>query len=640
MNRSSQALTLFLAATLFVCVIILSGIWLRGMRVDLTEDRLFTLSDGTQNILTDLQEPVSLRFYFSGKLANDYPELKRYGARVRELLEEYVSISKGRVTLEVIDPEPFTETEDQAVALGMQGAPTPGGEYFYFGLIGANTTDHEEVVPFFSQAREPFLEYDITRLVHKLTNPEKITVGVVSSLPLDKGMGATVAKLSGQETRPFAMYEQLGQFYQLRMLGKNIVHVPRDIDVLLVVHPAIPLVGYLDPDSMYAIDQYVMAGGKAMIFVDPVSELTGTPALGGRPDKSLPRSSQMNKLFKAWGLEMAPNRVVADRLRAMRVGTGGGQRTQYIDYVLWLTLSNTALNREDIVTSELSRVNLASSGALRQTEDASTSFTPLLSGSDDATLLDKSVVSAIPDPQGLLRDFTPTGESYVFAARVTGETGSAFPKGRPLLEGEADEDREPDPRHLSQSTGPINVIAVADTDLFDERFWTEVQDYMNQRVLVPTANNGDFVVNGIDNLAGSSDLIGLRSRGHSNREFTVVQELRRDAEIHFLAEQQALQIKLEESEKRLIELEEQRGGTSMAGAEQDQAVEDFRLQLIDTRKQLRDVQHNLRKGVDRLEAIVKFLNIGLVPILLFMLALVISLVRRRRRQNRNKAVVA
>jgi len=648
-----STLGLVLAAVLLVAVNLLAGATLKSARIDLTADRLYTLSDGTKSILKSIAEPITLRFYFSEIASAAVQQIRTYANRVRELLEEYAAQSGGKLRLEVIDPEPFTDQEDRAVQAGLQGAPidNAGTQMLYFGLVGTNTTDDTQTVGFFQQEKEPFLEYDLTKLVYNLSYPKKPAVGLITGLP-QMGTGpAGMGRFTGQPD-PWAVMEQLQAVFTVKPLDAKLTKVDPEVKLLLIVHPK-----GLSDDALYAIDQFVLGGGKAVVLVDPHSEAAAM-AQPRNPMMMMPQmqdtASELPKLFEAWGLEMPKDKVVGDRFLALRVNTGRGGRRQVVDYPAWIGANKEQLATGDVVTNDVSRMVFASSGVLKKKEGGSTALTPLVSTTEETMLLEADTLK-FADPEGVARNFKSGDGRQVIAARVSGPAKTAFPDGPPKpkpeekKEGEAkaeDKPAEPKPEeakkdiptpHLAESKGPINLIVVADTDFLDDRFWLQTQDFFGQRLAVPTAGNGDFLVNAVDNLAGSSELIGLRSRGKSTRPFTAVEQLRRSAEVKFLAQEKELQSKLEAAEKKIAELRKAApagGGAALVSEEQKQALEQFRGEVLDTRKQLRDVQRNLRSDIERLATQLKFVNIGLVPVVLVLVALLLAAARRRRRTVR------
>jgi ABC-type uncharacterized transport system involved in gliding motility auxiliary subunit len=637
MKTGSKALLtgtgLIAAFALFFGFNILVNNGLRDARVDLTEARLYTLSDGTRNVLKAIPEPMTLRFFFSDKLAGNAPQLKQYGNRVRELLERYASLAGGKIRLEVIDPEPFTEAEDRAVQAGLQGAQLPGGQ-LYFGLVGTNALDQQQTIAFFQADKEQFLEYDLTKLVYALSNPTKPTVGILGALPLEYGPGGMMAAMRNQ-AQPYLILEQIRQFFQVKMLDAA---KPEEIDdrlaTLILAHPK-----DLSPQVQYAIDQYVLKGGRLIVFADPYSEtMAAMPnPMTGRPMPGGDQSSLLPELFKAWGIEVVPGQFVADLALAQRVQTGRSGAAAVVDYAPWLAILGERLSRDDVVTAELTQLNAASMGSIRKLEGATTTVTPLITSSNQAMLMDVKDLDGDPNPQALAEKFKPTGETYVLAARISGTAKSAFPNGTPPVEKkDGDKPAAAPAAHVVESAKPINVLLVADADLLDDRFWVRSQQMMGQNMYVPIAANADLLVNAIDNMSGSGDLIGLRSRGRSQRPFEVIDNMRRQAEQQFLARQKQLEQKLETTQKQLADMQSkaQDQSNALLSAEQEAAMTTFRDDLLSTRRELRGVQRELNRDIESLQVLVKFINIGLMPLLAALVAVGLAIVWRQRRIRR------
>ena len=638
-SRSAYRIVmLVLLAVLFLAVNLFSNIVFRSARIDLTENRLYTLSEGTGEVVGQIEEPITLRFFYSERLANDYPRIRTYATHVRDLLEEIRNRSNGQLRLEVIEPEPFSEQEDLAMSLGLKGAPTAGGDIIYFGLVGTNAVDGLEAIPFFTDEREQYLEYDIARMIQNLSRPTRPVLGIVTNLPLDTGTGGLMSAMRG-ESLPFMIYEELRDRFELEYLEQQFQVVPEKVEVLMIAHPR-----ELDPATLYAVDQFVMRGGRVLAFIDPHSEVSLTAGPDGQPIRGYSEASNLEPLLKSWGVDYDPTKIVGDRGLAQRVQTGLDARRQESDYVIWLAVQRDNVDAEDIVTADVMRLNLGTVGALAPSEGATTHFTPLVRSSDDAQLYDLDYVKSGPRPDDLLRRFEPTGARYVIAARLSGPVTSAF-DGPPDVELEAPEGAasprrslsKPGP-HLARSEGEANIILFADSDIFDDRFWVQTQSYLGERVAQPIADNASFVVSAIDNLMGSNELISLRARARIDRPFTVVDDLRRTAERRFLAEQEALERRISETERRLIELQTEGAAglpeDAAAEARVETEIQAFRAELLDSRKKLRDVQRNLRREIDGLGAQLRFINVGLVPLLIAVIALGAAILRYRRRKAR------
>jgi gliding motility-associatede transport system auxiliary component len=640
-RRALALLSLVSAAVLFVSVNVIAGHVLRSARIDLTSGHLYTLSEGTARTLAEIQEPVTLRFYYSHRLGDEIPSYGIYAQRVRETLEEYAARAKGKIDLQVIDPDPFSPDEDRAVALGIQGVPLEqGGEKVYFGLAATNSTDDQELIPFFQPERERFLEYDLTKMIHSIARPKKTVVGLVTALPLE---GNFAAALQGQPLRPYAIVTQLRQLYELRTISTEFDKVEPDIDVLLIVHPQ-----GLPEKTLYAIAQFVLGGGRALVFVDPHSE---TQQMHPNPytQPGGPADSNLEPLFKAWGVELEPKVVAGDLQAARKVNAGSAVSPVPLDYVAWLQLKAAALNHDDLVTGDLDQINMASAGILKPAKDAKTTFVPLIQTSTESEEIPVDKVEGMPDVAGLLDSFKPTGERYALAARVSGPAQTAFPDGPPKPKEEqkssaaqpaatdaAKKDDPADPAaapQLKEAKQPINVIVVADTDILDDRFWAQTSDFFGQQVVVPTASNGDFVANALEVLAGGNDLISLRSRGTAARPFLVVDRIQRAAEAQNRANEKALEDKLKATEAKIKDIQQSKEGTVTLTAEQSQAIDSFRGEMLRTRQQLRVVQRALRQDIDRLKAELEFFDIAFIPILVGIVAIVLGAVRINRRKR-------
>ncbi len=612
--------SLGIAAILFLAVNVLSQTAFRHARLDLTADRLYTLSQGTRTILAHLKEPIVLRLFFSEKLARSAPPFRLYGQRVREMLEEYANRSNGKIRLQVIDPEPFSDAEDRAVQAGIQGVPTDqaSGQPAYFGLVGTNTVDRQEVIPFFSQSRESFLEADLSKLVYALTDPPRPVVGVISDMDLAYGPGGMVAAMRG-DAQPYAFLRQLRQSFDIRILNPNITSIDSEISVLLVLRPQ----NFPDP-ALFAIDQYVLAGGKTIVYVDPyVESALDRPGPSGVPVPPQ-RGSTLTKLFAAWGIGMDEGHFVADPKLAVQVASGEGARRRAIPYPAWLAVGTENLNHDDIITANINSLMLPSPGALAKLAGSEITFTPLLTSSERGQLLDISMLDGDPDPNALIAALKPGGHTQTLAARITGTVKTAFPdrnldKGIPL----------------NTSTKPATLIVVADTDMLEDRFWVHEQNIMGQRVYTPFASNADFLNNAVDNLAGSSDLISLRGRAGATRPFLVVENLQRAAGEQFLAREKALRKRLVEIEKQIADVEgrAKAGSGTLLSPDEQGVLDRYRTEILSTRKELRVVQHNLNREIELLSARLKIINIAAVPILVTIFALGLSGWRARRRHR-------
>ncbi|MFK8069019.1 MAG: Gldg family protein [Gammaproteobacteria bacterium] len=610
--------SLILAIVLFLAVNILASGTLTSWRMDMTDNKLFTLSEGTRNILKELEEPITLRYFFSQKMLNSIPNLKNYGARVRDMLEEYEDASNGKLKLIISDPEPFSELEDEAVSYGMRRLPVSNsGELAYFGLAGTNTTDDEEIISFFQPEKEQTLEYELTKMIYNLGNPKDRVIGVISTLPV---FGQSSP--DGRSNSPaWAVMDIMRGEYQVRDLGVQTSYIEPEIDTLLVIHPK-----SLKDKTLYAIDQFVLKGGKAIVFVDPMSETDETMP-DPQSQMTMPeRHSTMPTLFDKWGIAFDTTKVAGDIEASIRVQSGNPNGPQEIAYIPWMRLQPKHFNKDDFSTNQLTLINLGTTGFLQKEEGATTTFTPLISTSENSMAYERDAVIFVRDPTALLDQFESGGKPLLIAARINGKVSTAYPEGRPAAD-------EKDPTFVSESKEDINLIVIADTDILADRFWVQYQNFMGSRVPTPHADNAKFILNSIDILGGSSDLISLRSRGQYSRPFDRVQDLQRQAEDQFRAREQALQQKLQEAEQRISQLQQQNTENSgtLLSPEQRKEIESFQQEQLKTRKELRSVQHDLKKNIEQLGTKLKFLNIGLIPILIGLLAIGTAVFNIKRR---------
>lgn len=635
--------SLLLLLTLLLALLVLSNTLLRGVRLDLTENGLYTLSDGTRNTLAALDEPINLYFFFSEEASRDYPPLRTYATRVHELLEEYALRAGGKIKLNVIDPKPFSEDEDRAAGFGLQAVPTGvGEETLYFGLAGTNSVDGVATIPFFQPEKEAFLEYDLSKLVYSLAHPKKPVLGLLTALPMQGGFDF----MARQPSASWVVMEQLQSLFDVRPLDPATDRIDPAIDVLLVAHPK-----GVSAATLYAIDQYVLGGGKAMVFVDPLADIEQPPTDPNNPMAAMmaDRSSDLAPLLAAWGVSYDPAQVVLDSRYALAVSSQPGQYP--VQHVGIFGLDQQAFAANDVIMAQLHSINLALPGFLKARDGATTTLEPLLTSSESAMTVPVDKVRFVQDPRELQKGFAPTGERYVLAARVQGPIKSAYPNGRPTEAPAAaspESGQEPEkkaesaqPAPLSAATGPVNLIVVADVDVLADRLWVQSQDFLGQRIATAFANNGDFVFNALDNLTGNSDLIGIRGQAVAARPFTTVAALEREANAQFLATEQQLEQQLHDTEQRLAALQQNRtdNHSLLLTPEQQAEIDSFQQKKLEIRRQLREVQRSLDEDIETLGTVLKIINIGLVPLLLSIAAL-FWWVHNNRRRGAQKVVLS
>jgi ABC-type uncharacterized transport system involved in gliding motility auxiliary subunit len=680
----------FAGVTVALCAFAVASTYaVRGIRLDLTEDRLYSLSPAVAPLVQRLDEPVKLDFYYSAEAAQGMPQIQSYANRVREFLQEVAQASKGRITLRVIDPAPFSEAQDEARAAGIAPLRLDGsGKELMLGLVAKNSVDQTEAMPFLDPNKEPFLEYDVMRLVQSIGRVKKPTIGLLSSLPLAGG-GVNPAD-PRQPAEPWQIYLQLKQLYQVKDIATTEAALPEGLDALVIVHPR-----ELSTDMLRSIDDYALKGGRILAFLDPHCEAQPSQDRfsGGSGDKS----SDLGPLTRAWGIEWTRSKVVADSTYAQRVRMRSQGPVQVMDYLIWLALREDALSKDDPSTGRLAQVNTQTMGAIDIRESNKATVKPLMESSPESMRLDGVRIQFFPDPEGLMRDFKPDGTRNVLAVRVQGPIEAAFgedgnptiappepsmptrlaPDGSelpaaPLVAPPASPDPQgpgkgpfqdaapsvapdqvapantgPAPAAAQASptpeapaapstaakaprTGTGNIVIVADADLLSDQNWIEQQRMGNlvlgSRVM---ADNGAFVLNVLEMFTGDESLLNLRARGKYQRPFDRVEEIRKAAEKQYLDRERELQNQIRQSEARLQELQAQKTPENqlILSPEQEAEVVKLEEQTLSARKELRSVQFNLRREVEGLGTRLMLVNVVAWPIIVAGLA-AIMLVRR------------
>jgi len=613
-GRRASFLALPALALVFIALVALSSLMFRGARLDLTEHRQYTLSPGTVRILGRVPEPIKLELFYSEKAAQAQPQFRVFAQRVRELLEEVAARSNGKVSLQVVDPEPFSDAEDKAASYGLQGVPLgDSGDTLYFGLVGSNSTDGESVMPFIQPAKEAFLEYDIAKLVSGLSVASKPVLAVLSDLPIGPG----IDPISGQPQPGWVMDRQLAEFFAIRRLQADPSSIGADVNLLMLVHPKT-----LSADTQYAIDQFVLRGGHLLVFVDPDAESDPAGNLIDPNQTASSRSSDLPILFKAWGLGYDPSKVVLDGQNALQVQPDPTRPP--VAHLAILGLHGDSMNQDDVITADLETVNLSSAGALSLQPGSTLKLEALMQSSSNVMMTaSETVRSASIDPASLRDSFKADGSGpYVLAGRLTGALKSAFPERSGA-------------GHLPASLQPVNIVVVADTDLLSDRLWVQARDFLGQQILNPFANNADFVYNAVDNLIGNNDLIELRTRPTSNRPFERIDVVRRAADARYQAKEKQLQQQLDELEQKLSRLQPitADGQTPTLSREQQAQLLQFQQQKLRTRKELREVQHQLNADIQAIGSRLKLVNILAMPALVVLAAIFIAWRRRRQRRD-------
>ncbi|MCD6306304.1 MAG: Gldg family protein [Deltaproteobacteria bacterium] len=604
-------------AVLFLVLILVNIIVsYAAIRWDVTEDDIYSLSEGTRHILSDLKQPVAIKFFYSKSNPDIPANIKVYAKHVEDFLSEYRRQGKGRITVEMIDPKPDSDEEEWAQRYGVEPMRT-GGARIYCGLVFL-AADQEDVIPWLDPAQEQMLEYDITRIIQGLQTTEKKVVGIISSLPIFGTKGRVMpGQAPGEE---WLFIREMKKTYDIKEISPLAQKIDMPLDLLMVVYPK-----HISPRLEYAIDQYVLSGGNALIFVDPL-------CISDREQgqQSFLRSSgdSLKRVFKAWGIAMDPAKAVVDFGQPTRVRTGNRGAE---DNPLMVSARGNSFNREDVVTAGLETMLFPVAGAIEKLEDADSEFEPLASSSTNAGLTE--AFNAYLGLEAIKRKFAPAGQPFHMAVRIRGTFKTAFPEGCPESEDAGDKpEGTPQGPHLAKGKGKATVIVVSDADMLADQFYVHRGNFFGLSVSQMFNDNLTFLSNAAEILTGSDDLIGLRSRGKLERPFTVVLELKKKAQERWLSKEKELVRRIEETNRKLRQLEAQKDGSQkmILSSEQEAEIARFREERQKINRELKNVRKNLRADIERLGATLKALNIFLVPSLVCVAGVLFAIYRQRK----------
>jgi len=608
MSRSSKSsIALKGTALLLVVWIALSAslsIMPLPIRIDLTEGSVYTLSPGVRAMLASLDEPVRLELFFTAEGSRDLPQVRNHALRVQEFLGSLVASSNGKVTLKVVDPQPFSEAEDTAKAAGIAPITADGaGRTLMLGLLVSGATDQRECLPYLNPQEEAFLEYDISRAIISVSRTQRAKVALVTGLPMDSSFDPRSQRM----TQPWQVMAQLRNLFELEVVPPSAEKLPERFDALVVAHPK----GLAEP-LLRAIDAYALAGGRMLLFLDPFCESDSAPmGPGGFGSGGTP--SDFGSLPSSWGIAWKPNEVVADRTFAQRVRARSDTGLATVDFVAWLNLNKDAISRDDPAFGVLQSLILMSAGSLDRTEGSKLEMVPLVRSSTDSMLIEGTKLGPFADPSALLRDFKADGAQRVIAARFSGVVRSAFSPS--TVEG----------------TAPASIVVVADADMLRDETWIQEERLGNLSLgWRGFADNGSLLLNTVEQLSGNQALLSLRARGSSQRPFDVVRSLQRDAEQRFRAREEELQKRISETQQRITSMQQQKTPDQMLllTPEQQEQLERLQQEVLDARKELRQVQFSLREDVEALGHRLMLLNVLAWPAIVAVAAIVLG-VRRR-----------
>ena len=590
-----------------------------AVRADLTEGNLYTLSDGTKRILRGLDAPVKVRLYISQGEHTMPVQLRSYAQRVEDLVREFKSVAGANLVVEKYNPQPDSEEEDAAQLDGIEPQQLSSGEQFYLGLV-VSRLERKQALGALNPMRERLLEYDLARAVARVGIAEQPTIGLMSALPV---LGEKFNPFTRQSSEPWVLATELKRDFNVRPVNMTAASIDKDLNVLLVIHPR-----DISEATEYALDQFVLRGGKLVVFVDPYAyfdqQPSPVPGVGGGGT-----SSTMPRLFKAWGVGMNPGKVIADVVYA----SGSGNR--YTPTVL--TLNRTALNRDDVVTSQIETLLYAFGGAFSVKPAPGLKATELVKSSPNSMLVDNIVASV--SGEAATKGFKPDEVSRPLAMRLSGKFTTAFPDGRPKSETPAAKDAKPKPEPaaepaLKETAKDNSVLLVADVDMLNDGAAVDIQEVFGRRIVVPSNGNLAFAQSIVEQLASGDDLISLRSRAAAFRPLTVVRQMEADAQKQYFGKIQSIETELQKTTEKLQGLQKSRGaaakGAQILTPQEQDEIESFRKKVMETRKELKDLRKNLRQDAEQLVLWTKVANIALMPLLVALVGLAVALLRRRR----------
>ena len=589
-------------------------------RIDLTDGKLYTLSDGTRKVLGKLEAPVKIRFYFNQNDANVPVAMRVFAGRVEDLLNEMRSAANGKLLIEKLNPQPDSDAEDSANLDGVEAQDLPSGDKFYLGL-SVSFADQKLALPVLSPDRERLLEYDLARAIARVTTTNKPIVGLMSPLPLF-GMPGNPMMGMGGGSEPQIFVNELKRDFDVKRVSMDVDKIEDDIKTLVVVHPR-----GISEQAQFALDQFVLRGGKLVVFLDPYAYFDQMPGMMGGQGGS---SSNLDKLLKAWGYSFDPAKIVLD----MKYMAGSGPRA--VPTVIQLDAD--AMSKDDVATSHLGTALLAFTGAFSGKPADGLTETVLMHTSPIVKLVDTA--NAMARGEEAVRGFQPENKEYPIALRLSGKFKTAFPDGRPAAKEADGKDAKPKPAAadfgpaLKESQGEGTVVLVADSDMLNDGAAVQIRDIFGQKVAIPINGNLAFIQGLVEQMAGDSDLINVRSRATASRPFTVVKQMEAEASQAYLGKIKSLEDSLQETRKKLESLQKTKvpaGGSAILSPEQQAEVESFRKRAADTRRELKEVRRELRSETEALEFWTKVFNIAAMPLVVALAGIGIAIVRRRRR---------
>ena len=616
-------------AAMFLVVVAVNFIFgVFKTRADLTQEKLYTLSDGTRTILKKLDGPVEIRFYCTQGEKEMPAQFKAYAQRVEDLLSEYRQHANGNIVVKKFNPRPDSDAEDSAQLDGVEGQMLPNGEQLYLG-IAVSYLDAKAALPFLSPEREKLLEYDVSRAITRVVSPEKPTVGLMTPLPMfGMPMNPMMMRMGQQPQEPWVVIGELQRDFTLKQIQMDVDKIDDDVKVLVVVHPK-----NISDKAQYAIDQFVLRGGKLIAFLDPVAIMDRSDQQQNPMMPNMGGGSSMEKLLKAWGLSFDTTKVIADRsftTRFMR-----NNRPEEAPAVL--SLNPAGINKEDVVTSQIDSLLVPFAGSFTGTPAEGLKKTVLLYSTPQSQLVEGFMAQMGGD--AITKDFKASGTTNAIAVRLAGKFKTAFPDGKPSDPKPEDDKKEEKKEEtkaeesLKESKSENVVVLVGDADMLYDQFCVQIQNIFGQKIIIPRNGNLNLAQNVVEQMTGDSNLIGVRSRATLNRPFTVVQEMQAKAEESYRNKIKELEGSLQETQTKLNELQakkEKGQQRFILSPEQQTELENFRKREAEVKRELKEVRKNLRKDIDSLENTLKWANIAGMPFLVAAFGVLLAVAKNKR----------
>jgi len=587
-----------------------------NLRWDVTKEALYSLTDASKTIISGIQEKVTIKVFYSKSIDNIPLQIKNFAPRLLDFLSEYKNCGKGKISLEIYNPKMDSEEEEWAQQYGIKGIDLPTGDTIYFGLV-VIAADQEETLRFMDPTREEYLEYDITQAIAKVQTPKRPKIGLLSGLEIF-GNPSSPVRMPGEppEMPPWHFLAELRKTYDMIELSMSANHLDDDLDLLLLVYPK-----NLSEPLRYKVDQYVLGGGRLIVFVDPF-------AMSDKgPDYS--KHCSLDTLFRAWGVQMDSQQALVDF----------GYATQFLDRnnkvienALWLSLDQDSLNPGNIITAHLQSLLLSITGVIQKVQDNDIHYEPLVQSSTKSQLISRFQVRQRPEK--IRRNFEPSGIKYDIAVSLKGVFETAFPDGPPEqpLDDASSENDESKAPHLAKGIKASSIVIIADVDMIHDNNYVEHQSFLGQEISQIYNDNLNFLLNASELMTGNEELINIRSRGKLERPFTRVLELEKEAQAQWMAQEQELVKKFEETNEKLKALEKQKDTSQkfVVSEEQEAEIKKFRLEKQRVNKKLKEVRRNLRADIEKLGVFVKFINIFLVPLLVSLVGIVYAVIKRNK----------